>query len=326
MDNFDLMRPTGIDSQAWAAIVSHRDRLTGAIAGADRSLTLGRAKELAESVARVVITERGDVAPANMDFPHLIDTAHVALQRQPGIDLSQDTALRNLVQGAMKIVKSIAEIRNSFGSGHGRPREPIVVEEMVEVTVAATFLWVRWALRRLAPLIFGQPTPLIKDLLGGHTFYKGDLANRLVAANIVALEEPIQQKLGTAVAQRAMHETFLVRIEGVEACAESPSMEAWPLSYRRGVVDGLLFDEAGEVRTISWALTLIPDLLGPVRDQEAEIDRLTVLLGQHPIRTGDWNKDYPLHQQALALAKKFDPQASLRWTKIAGLFEPEPPF
>ncbi|WP_216918123.1 abortive infection family protein [Nocardia noduli] len=261
-----------------------------------------------------------------MTFPNLVDAAHTALKRQPGTDLSQDPELRGVVQGAMKIVKSIGDIRNSFGSGHGRAREVVVIDEMVEVTLAATFLWVRWALRRLAPLILGQPTTLINNLLGGHVFYSGGLAERLVAANIAALEEPIQQKLGTAVAQRAMGGTFLVRIEGVEACAASPSLDAWPLAYRRGIVDGLFFNEIGEVRTIDWAVALIPGVLRPVRDQDAELKRLSSLIGQNPIRSGDWNRDYSLWQSALRLVTNFDQAARPSWTAIAGLCEPEPPF
>lgn len=107
--------------------MAHRDRLKDSFAhGHDRSLILGQAKELAESVARVVVTERGDVAPANMDFCEAIESAHRVLERQPGSDLSQDPELRALVQGAKKIVRSPREIRNSFGSGHGRAREPVV--------------------------------------------------------------------------------------------------------------------------------------------------------------------------------------------------------
>jgi hypothetical protein len=63
-DDLDLVRPLGIDAQAWMAISGHRDRLNEARRGGDKLLVLGRAKELAESVARVVITERGQVAPA----------------------------------------------------------------------------------------------------------------------------------------------------------------------------------------------------------------------------------------------------------------------
>lgn len=85
--------------------------------------------------------------------------------------------------------------------------------------------------------------------LNGALFYKGNLAELLLAANIVEREEPIQQKLGTAVAIRAMRDTVLVRIEGVQACAFSDSLEQWPLHYRRGLIDGLFFDESGNART-----------------------------------------------------------------------------
>ena len=98
-DDFDLTQPVGIDAQAWQAITAHRDRLKDSFThGHDRSLILGQAKELAEPVARVVITERGDVAPANMDFCEAIESAHRVLERQPGSDLSQDPELRAVVQ------------------------------------------------------------------------------------------------------------------------------------------------------------------------------------------------------------------------------------
>ena len=46
-----------------------------------------------------------------------------------------------------------------------------------------------------------------------------------------------------------MRDTVLVRIEGVQACASSDSLEQWPLHYRRGLIDGLFFDESGNART-----------------------------------------------------------------------------
>lgn len=46
-----------------------------------------------------------------------------------------------------------------------------------------------------------------------------------------------------------MRDTVLVRIEGVQACASSDSLEQWPLHYRRGLTDGLFFDESGNART-----------------------------------------------------------------------------
>jgi hypothetical protein len=325
-DDLALVHPLGIDAHAWTAIVGHRDRLDEARRGGDRSLVLGRAKELAESVARVVITERGQVAPAAADFPSLIDSAHGALRRQPGTDLSNDPELRNLIQGAMKIVKSVGSIRNSFGSGHGRAREPQVEQEMVDVAVAATMLWVRWALGRLAPLILGQPTSLISDLLDGAYFYKGNLAERLRAANIGDLDTSIQQKLGTAVSIRAMRDTVLVKVEGVQACASSDSLDEWPLHYRRGLVDGLFFEENGKVRTSRWAVELVPGVLGTAENQAAELDRLIALLGSERLGTGDYSEDYALWSSVSRLAGKFESTARPKWSKIADLFAPEPPF
>ena len=325
-DDLYLLEPLGIDAQAWTAVVGHRDRLNEARRGGDRSLVLGRAKELAESVARVVVTERGRVAPAAEGFPSLIDSAHEVLRRQPGTDLSNDRDLRDLIQGAMKIVKSVGTIRNSFGSGHGRAREPQVEQEMVDVAVAATMLWVRWALGRLAPLILGQPTSLISDLLDGRHFYKGNLAERLRAANIRDLDTSIQQKLGTAVGIRAMRHTVLVQVEGVEACASSDSLDEWPLYYRRGVVDGLFFDQNGKVRTSRWAVELVPGLLGSTDDQATELDRLLALLGSERIGTGDDSEDYALSSTASQLTQKFESAARAKWSKIVDLLAPEPPF
>lgn len=325
MDDLDLVLPLGIEAQAWATIVNHRDRLSEARQGGDRALTVGRAKELAECVARVVITERGQVAPASASFSSDIDTAHAVLKRQPGTDLSHDPDLRDLVQGAMKMVKAAGKIRNSHGSGHGRPRDPLVEQEMVDAVVGATMLlWVRWALGRLAPLILGQPSSLISDLLGGSNFYTGQLARRLVAANIGDLEAPLQQKLGTAVGIRAMRNTFLVRIEGVEACASSNGLEEWPLPYRRGVVDGLLFDENGTARTTLWAVELLPGLLCAAPNQAAELDRLLQLLGSQRFATSE--TDWPVWSAAKQVSTRFDQEAQPKWSDFASRFLAEPPY
>ena len=78
---------------------------------------------------------------------------------------------------------------------------------MADIVVAATLLWVRWVLRRIEPLILGQPTALIRDLRDGLTFYRGDLTERLRASGLASLEPTVQQTIGSAVAERAMRGT-----------------------------------------------------------------------------------------------------------------------
>jgi hypothetical protein len=171
----------------------------------------------------------------------------------------------------------------------------------------------------------GQPSSLISDLLGGSHFYKGQLARRLVAANIGELEPPLQQKLGTAVGIRAMRNTVLVMVEGVGACASSDSLAAWPLDYRRGVVDGVLFDENGVARTTRWAVELVPGILGPVPDQSVELDRLFELLGSQRFAEGE-SADWPLYSAVQDLARRFGEKARPKWLHLADRFLPDPHF
>ncbi|MGP3916345.1 abortive infection family protein [Nonomuraea sp. 10N515B] len=161
--------------------------------------------------------------------------------------------VRNVAQGALTIVSQLAEIRNQFGTGHGRAHQPEIAEELVLVGIDACLLWVRWALRRLAHVIIGQPSALVRDLRDGGIFTRNALATRLKAANLSDIEEPDQHLLGVAVAQRAMTGTFMVMADGVEACASSNDLTLWPGGYRAGLVEGLFLDRDGYVRTSEWA-------------------------------------------------------------------------
>lgn len=325
-DDLELVRPSGIDPQAWDAITSHRDRLREAQRTDDRSLELGRAKELAECAARVVIAERGEVAPSTAAFPSLINSAHGVLERQPGPDLSNDPVLRQLMQASMKIVRSVGDMRNSFGSGHGRAREVHVEQEMVDVAVSGTMLWVRWALGRLEMLIRGQPTSLIRDLLGGEVFYKGQLAQRLNAANISELDASTQQKLGAAVAERAMRDTVLAKIEGVRACADSDSLKQWPEHYREGIVSALLFDLTGQARTSLWAIEQVPGLLAPMTNQAEVLRKIAELLRNQGVSTGSHSADMELWSAAVDLVNRFELSAQPFWEEITEVLRPDPLF
>lgn len=145
----------------------------------------------------------------------------------------------------------LRELRNAYGTGHGRAVVHDVTDEVVDASVHAALLWVRWAMARLESVLLGAVAPLVNDLQNGSVFYSGDLAVRLEAANIPGLEQPEQHRLGVAVGQRAANETFTVRIDGIRACALHP--DRWPDSYREGVVHGLFINADGQAHAYAPA-------------------------------------------------------------------------
>lgn len=249
---FRVERPDGLDDAAWVAIDLTLTRLNAAIAASDLQLVVGCAKELTESVAKVVLVARGNTVASSAAFPEVLNSAHAALDRQPGRGLASDAQIRNIAQGAKSVASQLPELRDKYGTGHGHAVAPEVVDELALVAVDGALLWVRWALRRLHHLIKGRPEALIRDL-DGATFYRGDLAERLAAARLVKQQEADQYMVGFAVARRAMRDTFLVMEEGVEACTESTDLERWPVGFRVGLLNGLFLTADGLIDATPWS-------------------------------------------------------------------------
>src|SRR5438876_5581918 len=112
----ELTRPDGIGNDQWAAITDACERLARAKSTSDHALVVGTAKELCESVAKVVISERGGIATGD-DITDLVSTAHKVLAYQPGEDLANDPETRRIAQGLKSIVLGVGELRNQFGTG-----------------------------------------------------------------------------------------------------------------------------------------------------------------------------------------------------------------
>jgi hypothetical protein len=243
----ELHKPEALDHAAWAAIADPLTRLKTAVQADDRPLIVGCAKELVEATARVVLSARGHPAGSETAFTQVLNAAHQAIEYQPGAGLAPDAAVRQAATLARKLAGTLRELRNAYGTGHGRASVPIIEDEVLETSVDGALLWIRWALRRLQYHIIGSLQPLLLDLRQGGTFYSGTLRERLLAADLTHLPRDDQRLLGIAVGQRASSNTFNVRIEGVEACATSQDEAAWPPAYREGVVQGLFLNEAGRL-------------------------------------------------------------------------------
>lgn len=90
---------------------------------ADPDLAIGTAKELVESVCRTILLERHVAAPGNLDLAQLVKLTAKELKLSPA-DIQDDDpveeSLRRLLGSLGTITQSLAEIRNRFGTGHGK--------------------------------------------------------------------------------------------------------------------------------------------------------------------------------------------------------------
>lgn len=261
-----LLRPRHLPDIHWESIKAEENRLLRAVEENDDSAIIGQAKSLVESIARIAKEIAGEPAEANASFEAVVKRAHSLLQAQPGHDLTDKPVFSRLASNAVKMAASLGNIRNEFGTGHGRSRPPEIVAEMVELALDGAMLWSRWALRRLGLFAFGRPNTLMDDLTQGGLFTSGLLAQRLEAANIPALEPQHQRALGTAVGQRASSGTFVVRRDGVDDPISSGELLPWTSEYRLGVATGLRKDVTGKVMLSAWAMRKTQSLLEPIEN------------------------------------------------------------
>ncbi|WP_166678027.1 abortive infection family protein [Kribbella kalugense] len=230
-----------------------------------------------EAVAKVVLDLNG--APSGgADFDPTVKRAHDLLAAQPGHELAHPSPFGNLATQASKMAVSMSAIRNNYGGGHGRARQPELQAEMLDLAMDGSLLWVRWAVRRLGYFAQGRPETLIRDLVGDPTgpisFSAGDLTSRLQSANLPRSDPRHSRSIGIAVGQRTAQETFNVRIEGVNAASADNDLEHWPAAYRLGVASGLLFSPDEIPTTTALNLRLALRIYLPVTDAPDEIAKL----------------------------------------------------
>lgn len=322
--NLELAKPDHLD--VWLAIFTSNQRLLRAADAGDRSQCIGSMKDLLESVAKVVVTTRGETVEPNVRFPKVITRAHVALERQPGEGLVADSPLREIAQSAMTIATQFAQLRNAMGTGHGRAYEPEIEDEMFEVGMEAGMLWLRWALRRLGAMAFGLPKPLVNDLRRGTPFRRGAVAARLEAAHLESLDEAEQRRVGVAVGQRAMRETFLVREEGVRACANSTDLVRWPPAYRIGVMEGLFFNDREQLTLDNWMADVVSQVIAPHPDLGRHLTVLAERISSVPDLVSETDVETALSAHEMMRAgRDLLPESTRKiWDVITGAINPGP--
>ena len=89
----------------------------------DPSLAIGTAKELIETCCRTILAERGVEAPRNPDLVQLVKLTSKELELTPA-DIPERAkaveTIRRLLNNLATITQGITELRNQYGTGHGR--------------------------------------------------------------------------------------------------------------------------------------------------------------------------------------------------------------
>lgn len=240
----ELTKPDHLDPATWAAIEQHRARFAAAYSSTAKSWALGSAKELVESVARVVCDAKGLVVPGGGDFNTAVNSAHVTLARQPGRDVSMTPEILSIAGQAKKMILNLRSVRNDFGTGHGRANVVQIDAEMASVVYDAALLWVRWALRRLEHILIGEADLLLAEVRQG-IVNRRSLERHLAAVMLPDQPSETQRALGAAFAQRSAWWTFITRDVGLGPCVKSEDLVAWSAEYRLGVVDGFIVSRWG---------------------------------------------------------------------------------
>jgi hypothetical protein len=260
--NFE--RPAGITDAQWASIERHVKRVQSAEASSDYEDQLGRAKDLVETVAKVICDACSVVFPANEEFSPLLSKALTAIERKAGTGSAADGHLRSLCQVVSKGVGELNHARRVGGSGHGRSVIEPVDPENAEMAVGFANLWCRWALKRLEA-VQARTThlqALLHQLIAPEVFRAGELTAQLARLDLESLDPDDQRRLGVAVGRRAVSGTFVVAKDGVQPLSQSP--DAFTEEYRLGLLEGLLLDSGGRVHPFGAHLESIIGALSGV--------------------------------------------------------------
>jgi hypothetical protein len=97
-------------------------RMEAALSG-DLELAIGTAKEFIETVCRTILKERGIDLPKDDDLPALVKLTVKSVPVVPdGIEdkAKWDGTIIRLVNNLSSSGQSLAELRNAFGTGHGK--------------------------------------------------------------------------------------------------------------------------------------------------------------------------------------------------------------
>ncbi|MGL4745816.1 MAG: abortive infection family protein [Dermatophilaceae bacterium] len=264
------------------------------------------------------------VVASGDDFNAVVNSAHVALSRQPGPGTSMTPEIRSIAEHAKKMILNVRGVRNDFGTGHGRAKVVTVDAEMTSVVADATLLWVRWALRRLEHILIGEADLLIAELHGAVT--RRSLQKHLDAVMLPDQPPEVQHALGAAFAQRAAGWTFVAREVGIDPCVTSEDLGAWPTDYRLGVVEGFVLNRWGMADLDPhWVPTLVNALLPlPTKTARRGLTEVTEKIVQSERGPATLDAANELADSIRTEGLRLPPEVQPAWMEFGRQFVPSP--
>jgi hypothetical protein len=240
----DLSAFAGPARQAIRNAASRLDLLHGDIEG-----TVGMAKEMAETVAKAVVDALGGTYGSNVDMPKLARQVLDLFETEPA-GLQGRTSLGRLGGGLTSTVVGLAELRNTDGTGHGRASTSDLDPAHATLARDAAIAWCRWALATTARILRQREKldRAVNELAGERVFYRNEFPETLDRIGLQQLNERYQHKFGLAVGRRwNVGGTFLADEDVIQPMAAG-TVE-YPAAFAAGVIEGLLLDGDGFIRT-----------------------------------------------------------------------------
>lgn len=189
-----------LDDQHVQALNVHGERLQRALQADDAGLAIGTAKDLVESVAKVVCSVFGVAFGDGDDLPQLSVRCHEILEAHPRAHQDRG-ALQRLTSAVMQIPRHLAELRNGEGAGHGHAFVTDVFNHSVVLASEAAVLWSYWVLAasRLRLRAEERFRRHVSEIEGGRVFRRGELQAHLEdTIGLQLLDKERQRACGVA--------------------------------------------------------------------------------------------------------------------------------
>jgi len=246
---FDKTDVAELPKSARTAIEQALGRLDRAATFNDVEGVVGASKELVETVAKAVVDALGGSYGSDIDMPKLAKQALEVLGLHPA-GLQDRHSLRRLSSAQVSMVTALAELRNTDGTGHGRAAPSNLDAAHATLARETAISWCQWTLAAARRVLRGRVAldEVLSDIAGARVFHRGEIPTFLEEHRLPELGEENQRKLGLAAGRRwSSGGTFLMLEDLIEPLAAGKA--EYPAAFAEGVLEGLVLDHNGYVRT-----------------------------------------------------------------------------